>query len=47
MNIMLSSLFKGGSVFSKSGYGLFVILGWIIIAAFVFGWIYKKRGLDK
>ncbi|KOR26943.1 ABC transporter permease [Clostridium sporogenes] len=47
MNIMLSSLFKGESVFSKSRYGLVVMLGWIIIAAFAFGWIYKKRGLDK
>ncbi|BDB00559.1 ABC transporter permease [Clostridium botulinum] len=47
MNIMLARLFKGESIFSKSSYGMAVILGWIIIAALAFGWVYKKRGLDK
>ncbi len=42
MNIMLGRLFKEESIFSKSSYGMAVILGWIIIAALSFGWVYKK-----
>ncbi|WP_125154789.1 ABC transporter permease [Clostridium rectalis] len=47
MNIMIVRIFKGESFGSESTYNIAIILVWIIIAALVFGLVYKKRGLDE
>jgi ABC-2 type transport system permease protein len=47
LNVMLEKLIKLGNLNNNIGYGITVILAWIIIGAIFFAYTYNKKGLDK